>query len=322
MNNNLLHELLDFYQDQLLLGFYRKRGKSIAIPHILFSIERLLEKNGGRKVKLLDVGCGKGDLLAIINQVAQARGYSDKLILHGIDNNQELIRQIAPLKLVNKLFLKDLRYDLLDEFVGKYDVVVSINTIHEVFSQIMGENETFSPRKFKSAKKNVEDLIIKLCSFLTSDGSFIFYDGMDVPVKQQGKQIQFKIKTPQLLRALPKFVREYVPWKPKLKKVSKDVFELSYRDFVRFVTTFRYMNTELWLIERRESYAYFDIDEFRKAFRKGGLHLESMIPVGNDLGLWGKHIELIDDNDSFPIKALLLVTSKSFVSSVYDYFEV
>jgi hypothetical protein len=88
----LLRDFLDFYRNQLLIGFFRKRGKSLVIPHVIFCIERLLDEYPEKEeIRVLDLGTGEGHLLRVIEQVGKISGFAKKLKLYGFDYDEEML---------------------------------------------------------------------------------------------------------------------------------------------------------------------------------------------------------------------------------------
>lgn len=319
MEEGHFQDFIDFYQSQLFQGYYTKRGKVVIIPYLLFAIERLVELRV-KKISVLDIGCGKGDLLDLLNKYAKAKGYSEILELHGLDYNAELLEE-ASKRDGFKLTQRDLRHDDLSDLFNKFDIVVSANTVHEVFSSLIGRNEAFPRKKFAFAKQKMHELFGDITAMLTEQGTLIFYDGLDIPSKDHTKKIAFKIKNPVLKAYLKSFIVDYSPWKISytLNEASK-VYEMNQRDFLRFVTTFKYLNSKLWAIERSESYSYFSEQEFRCLFSELKLIPETFTIVGNDLGIWNNNIQLVEDSTFFPPKAIMISATKKYLPSKYDYF--
>jgi hypothetical protein len=198
---------------------------------------------------------------------------------------------------------------------------VSANTVHEVFSSLIGRNDAFPRKKFVFAKKKMHDLFGDIAAMLTKQGTLIFYDGLDIPSKDHLKKISFKIKNPVLKIYLKNFIADYSPWKIVYSlNEANDIYEMNMRDFLRFITTFKYLNSKLWAIERSESYAYFSENEFRCLLSSLKLVPETFTIVGNDLGIWNNNIQLIGEEIFFPPKSIMISATKKYLPSKYDYF--
>lgn len=323
MDRSLLNDYYRFYQNQLLLGYYKKKGKAVLVPHLIFLVERLLESQNLKKgkIRVLDIGSGKGDLLHLVSEVAKIGGYREKIELWGLDYNEELIKEAMMSNGGDiNYVIKDLRHDLLDDMNSQFDIVVSVNTIHEVFSGLLGANKEFPTVKFKKVKDIIRlEVFDKLVSLLKLNGSLMIYDGQDVEKEIAEKEVKFRIKEKVLNSYIPKFVNDYEPWKLKMVGDKKNQYVCNARDFCRFITTFKYLNTKLWPIESKESYQYFSTKEFRKTLKDLGLVIESEVFVNNDLGLWKRYVDLNDDS-MYPIKAGLIIASKNYIPSKFDYF--
>ena len=313
----LFKEFLDFYRNQLLIGFFKKRGKSLVIPHVVFAIERLLEQYAEKKtIRILDMGCGEGHLLRVIDQIGKISGFSDKLELYGFDFDRDMLEAAAETNQVNiKLIEIDLRHDTLTQYYDFFDIVVEVNTFHEVFSSYVGEDNTDYPEtKIRFAKERINTLIGEVSKMLKQEGTFILYDGL-APV-----EIRFQIINPILEHYFEKMISEFSLWPIKCKK-AKNTITMAYYDFCWFISTFKYLNTKLWPFESGQIYQYCSETDFARAFHEAGLMRESVMYISNDLGLWKNNVKLeLGQNLDFPMKSILVVGSKKYIPSKYDYF--
>lgn len=321
---DLLRDFLEFYRNSLLIGFFRKRGKSLVVPHLIFCIERILDLNPDQKeIKILDLGTGEGHLLRVINEVSKISGFSKKIKLYGFDFDEGMLQSAAEQNNIKAEFIKiDLRHDTLAQYHGSFDIVVAVNTLHEVYSSYIGEdNIAFPKEKIAFAKTKISELISEIGKMLTDDGTFILYDGLAPSVEKMDMRIKFKIKNPILGRYFNQAISDFSLWPIKYSHDPKsDVYEMKYQDFSWFVTTFKYLNTKLWPFECRQTYQYFSKDEFSLAFKDAGLMCESIIYLTNDLGLWSENVAIVSEEIDFPPKSILIVSSKHYIPSKYDYF--
>lgn len=317
----LLQDFLEFYRNSLLIGFFKRRGKSLIIPQLTFCIERILENNPTKsEIRILDLGCGEGHLLRVLNQVGKISGFSKKLKLYGLDNDEEMLRAAVTQNNIEAEFIKfDLRHDSLTKFYGFFDIVVAVNTLHEVYSTYVGENDEFPTTKIEYAKVKIKELIGEIAKTLTNQGSFVLYDGLAAKYERWEEEIDFEIKNPVLARYFDKAVTDFTLWHIKYRKM-KSGYRMKYRDFSWFVTTFKYLNTKLWPFESAQTYQYFSKSEFATAFHGAGLMRESIIYLSNDLGLWKNNIKIVSKKLDFPPKAIMVVGSKQYIPSQYDYF--
>jgi SAM-dependent methyltransferase len=318
----MLREFLEFYRNQLLVGFFKKRGKSIVIPHLIFCIERIVEQFPEQKeIRILDLGCGEGHLLRLIQQIGKMSDFAHKLKLYGFDYDDEMLESAREQNNIAAEFIKiDLRHDSLEEYYGKFDIVVEVNTLHEVYSSFVGEaNIKYPKEKIEFGKHKITELIAEISKMLTPNGTFILYDGLAARAELLTKKITFEITNPILEHYFDGMVKEFTLWPISYKKEGK-LITMRYHDFAWFITTFKYLNTKLWPFERRQIYTYLSKVEFAKAFHEAGLMRESIMYVSNDLGLWKNNVVLKSGGLDFPPKSVMIVASKHYVPSKYDYF--
>ncbi len=320
----LLRDFLEFYRNSLLVGFFRKRGKSLVVPHLLFCLQRFVDQFPDKEeIRILDLGTGEGHLLRLIEQLGKISGFARKLRLYGFDFDESMLESAAKQNNIKAEFVKiDLRHDLLGEYYNSFDLIIAINTLHEVYSSYIGENELKYPAdKITFAKQRIDYLINEIGKMLTQYGTFILYDGLAPKEIISEKTIKFRIKNEILARYFSNIVSDFSLWPIKYRfDQNSKTYSMKYRDFSWFVVTFKYLNTKLWPFECKQTYQYFSKDDFTRAFRGAGLMRESIIYINSDLGLWKNNIEIESKNLDFPPKSILVVASKQYIPSQYDYF--
>ena len=209
---------------------------------------------------------------------------------------------------------------LLEDLYGKFDLVLCVNTFHEIFSSYLQDGDNLpNQARVRSVKNKMNDLIRQISKLLSKSGSLIFYDGLDLELKQKLKPVKFKIKTEILAHEFIRFIDEYSLGKLEYEKLSKDAYQMTAGDFLKFISTFKYLNSKLWTIESQETYQSLSLEELRSAIRKTGLVLEYQVVINNDLGLWQEHVQLLNQAE-FPQKSVLIVASKQYLYSEFDYF--
>lgn len=303
---------LDFYQEELLIGFYKKRGKAITLPHIINAIYRLLENTSG-PVRILDVGCGSGHLLTLLSQVKEALNPDNRIHLYGLDKEQQLLDNINDnLKSEVKLICHDLRQFADYNYQVDFDLIIGLNTFHEVYSSFLAEAQKHSKHKqstqdsYQQAKQKLHGVFKQVIASLSDHGIFIIYDGL-APNKME-QVVKFKIKDPRFCQKLNTLCQENQLKELTYQKKGK-TYTMQMSDFYRFITTFKYIGDELWEIEKKETYAYFNQAEFQQMFEINNLTLDSLVLVNNDLGLWSSQIELIQPRE-FPFKSACLTAAR------------
>jgi SAM-dependent methyltransferase len=304
-------DLTRMYNNDLVLKEYVNDGKSAVISSIITRIHRLARLDQD-KISVLDLGCANGELLRLIDLQTHTLGIDDRVGLHGLDYNKDSIQQA---KRENgqavTYFFRDLRQDAFQNLGQQFDLMVSVNTLHEVHSSYHQEDAS-------SAKSKVMTLVGQLGQQLTERGTFIIYDGLALPKEEAQKQAKFKIKSEKLAQAFPEIIKQY-KWRQLVYKETDGILEMNREDLQAFLSIFKYFQTELWPIESTESFFYFNQQEFRQMFERMGLKLDAYSVQNNDYGYWSENVELVDGSD-FPAKTILMVGSKKYIPSGFNYF--
>ena len=123
-----------------------------------------------REVNVLDLGCGKGILIAKLNELGVFQKYP-RLNYIGFDKNEYLVdsfKVASELQLLEKVKLLTLQ-DNWDDHVNKNSIIVIRNVLHELVVS-------------DSAK-----LIYKICHKLPNKAMFILQDMTTLPVAEKGK---------------------------------------------------------------------------------------------------------------------------------------
>jgi SAM-dependent methyltransferase len=335
MDKKFISDISDFYNQQRILSYVKKREKSIIIPHVLFYIERLIKhklkinKNNKQKIylKVLDIGCGEGNLLEVIQDLFNIRfkdNYKNiKLDLFGWDNDIDLIRKAKNKMKHTKFEEVDLLSVNYRKYYGKFDLVIAVNTFHEVFSNfLMDEKKNAKNVKlqFLNSKQRIQELFSKFEKIISSDGTFMLFDGCNNDNGNPERKIKFRIKNRVLKKYVRKFIKDSCIYHMKIKNLYDNVYESNYRDFVRFVIYFKYFNTKVWEIESKECYQYLNLDEFQQLFKDIDLNVESINLILNDLGLYSENLDIISENEQFPVHSALIVGSRKYLPTEFDYF--
>ena len=337
MDKKFIKSISEFYNHQRLLSFYEKREKSILIPHLYFYMDKMIKQrindknNDEVEISILDIGCGEGVLLKVINDLFKIRistKYRNaKIKLYGWDIDKDVLSKAkksfkeegnADFEVVNLLKFDDAKY------FGKFDLVLAVNTFHEVFSQflIQENNGNSLDLQFNNAKKRLEKSFLQISNIINDQGMFVIFDGCDkVSEADHDKEVIFKIKNDVLKKYVKKMVNESKSlYQMKVIKITDDVFKANYRDFCRLVLYFKFLNTKIWEIEIKEYYNYFNLNDYKEVFKKMGMTLESINLITNDLGLYNQNFEIVSEGIDFPIQSALLVGSKKYIFSEFDYF--
>jgi SAM-dependent methyltransferase len=304
----IVKDWTNIYQNQLLIGFYKKRGKALVIPHIVNYLDKLMNIPSSDPIRVLDIGCGKGDLLKVLSQIAANKENQREILLYGLDREEKLIQKAIKEGFPkDRLFQKNITAVSQEDFGVKFDLITSLNTVHEVFSDMLGSgHRSFPLKKYQESQKKIRELIKRLTGFLTDEGAIVIYDGL--APNNLLEKVKFVLNSQETKRLLDEMVANNKIWKMSYALDDSGTVEMTQADFVRFISTLKYLDSNLWKIEQYENYYYFSEEEFEEAIESSGLTLESKVLVNNDLNIWQNCVTM-KNPFSFPYKSILIMGS-------------
>lgn len=272
--------------------------------HATISLENIISSGFGNKsldeIRILDLGCGNGFTLNHIFELFNGQLKSKNL--YGLDKNADVLSEA---KLKSRQF-NYINRDLLENWetdLPQFDLVFSINTFHELFSSSLIENE------WNESKNTIENTIEKVSKTIINNGYLLLFDGVEG--NDLHKDIKFKLNTVFARQAFEKFCNEYKIFDLSIKNCREnDSYSLSNRDFIRFITKLKWIFSELWEIEKNESYQYFTDVEFENTMRKFGLVIFQKEFFISDLDFWESNITIINVKNNFPWEHILITSKK------------
>jgi len=302
------------YNDQLLYGFYLKRGKALAIPQILYSIRRLIALYPKKKIRILDIGCNDGRLIEILHHIAQANGFLDRIELYGLDKNNTSLEQARNIAGVEATYYSA---DLCDPSTfpkQEFDLMIAINVMHEVFS-VFSDHESED-----EAKKHTAKIFKSLISLLSQTGSFVLYDGLMVS-KVNGiyEDIQFTFRTEEAKKRMFRIIDEYDLYRLNCQELDGNLYAMSKCDFLRAIGFMKYIDTPVWDIESTQSYHYFSYEEFSEVFVREKCIMESVVVLNGDRGLWENYVQIVSPGVEFPAKSIIVTATKGYIPPLAQF---
>jgi hypothetical protein len=192
--------------------------------------------------------------------------------------------------------------------LGQFEIVLLVNTLHEVFSV------THSPElgqvAVPEAKRRVERALAGAVERVVPGGYLVLFDGLEAPGDIQ-EMLCIRFHHWQARRRFEIFAREYVPFRISFRESSDPfVVELSTRDFTRYITKSIFLGKRLWLTERLESYQYFNETEFRQAFTRLGLVICELHTLTVNYEKWRSEVEIETAGVDFPAEHILILACK------------
>jgi SAM-dependent methyltransferase len=279
-----------------------KREAILAVSKLI----RRLEVNPDQKVRLLELGCGEGQIIgALVEAHPQVPSIKAS---HGVDYSRksiEICRRLYP----GMTFTEGdfTHQDLMTEF-GQFEIVLLINALHEVFSADYSQKP--GRVAVEQSKQRVEQALIRAVEHLASGGYLVLFDGLENCGDIQ-EMICIRFRHWQARRRFETFAYEYHPFRISYRETGDPfVVELSYRDFTRYITKSIFLDKHLWQSERLESYQYFNETEFRQVFARLGLVIDELRTLTMNYEKWRSEVEIETEAADFPVEHILILARK------------
>jgi SAM-dependent methyltransferase len=284
------------------LQFLQGQGKG----HAILAASSLIRKNSGQSMRILELGCGEGQILGALVEAHHDMAHIQESI--GVDYDPlalETARQVFPA-------INFIQGDFTDsEFLaslGKYDLILLVNALHHVFSDAY--DEELGEVDVVLAKIAVRAAFHSIQKCLNPGGLILLFDGIE-PEGDLQRLLEIRFLQPQAYEDFLQFAREYQPFRIRYQAGHfKDSIQLSVRDFTRYVTKMIFLGKPLWQRERLESYQYFNRVELQQMFLENGLTLMEEQFISVDLQRWQDEIEILSPDFDFPIEHVLLIGKK------------
>jgi SAM-dependent methyltransferase len=294
----------DFYWEIRLLPMENlgKRAAILATSRLI----RLLAQEVNHPLRLLELGCGEGQVIGTLLDVHFQLCAIQASV--GVDYNaQSLARcqhDYPGLSCVEGDFTDP---DLLAG-LGKFELVILVNALHEVFSDSfsleLGEID------IPVAKQRVEQALADAASCLERGGWLVLFDGLEPPGDPH-QLLRIRFRDYQVRQEFKDFVEQYHPFRIAYREVEDPLcVELSQRDFTRYITKSIFLGKQLWETERLQSYQYFTVEEYRGAFARLGLEISELRTLTMNEEKWRYRVEMDTSGFKFPDEHILIVARR------------
>ena len=303
----------DFYWKNHLLPM-ENLGKQAAIL-AASKLIRLLAQQANHPLRLLELGCGEGQVIGTLLD-AHFRLCANQFSV-GVDYNALSLvkcrRDYPGLRCIEGDFLDS---DLLAG-LGKFDLVLLVNALHEVFS------DSFSPElgeiDVPVAKQHVELALAGAAGCLEAGGWLVLFDGLEPPGDPH-QILRIRFRDSQIRQEFENFVEQYHPLRITYREVEDpSCVELSQRDFTRYITKSIFLGKRLWEIERLQSYQYFTGEEYRAAFARHGLEISEMRTLTMNDEKWRYRVEIDTSGFKFPDEHVLILAQQVAPSHPFEH---
>jgi SAM-dependent methyltransferase len=293
-------EFWDFYweirlQEMENLG---KREAILAASRLVRQISRQSEQ----PLRILELGCGEGQVVGTLID-AHSQLCASQIVV-GVDYNAQSLahcrRDFPGWRFVNG----DFTDQALLAGLGKYDLVLLVNTLHEVYS---AEYSTeLGEVNVTLAKQRVEEALTGAVSCLAPEGWLVLFDGLE-PAGNAQDLLQVRFMDNQAWGDFQVFASQYYPFRISYrKKITPLNIEITRRDFTRYITKSIFLGKSLWQTERRESYQYFTLNEFQAAFARLGMEIVELRTLTVNADKWRNLVEIVSPIEDFPEEHILI----------------
>jgi SAM-dependent methyltransferase len=279
-----------------------KRAAILATSRLI----RLLAQQADHPLRLLELGCGEGQVIGtLLDAHFQLCAIQTSA---GVDYNAQSLaqcqRDYPGLRCVEGDFTDS---DLLDG-LGKFELVLLINALHEVFS------DSFSPElgeiDIPVAKQRVEQALAGAVGCLELGGWLVLFDGLEPPGDPH-QILRIRFRDYQIRQEFENFVEQYHPLRIAYREVESPLcVELSRRDFTRYITKSIFLGKQLWETERLQSYQYFTEEEYRAAFARQGLEIFELRTLTMNDEKWRYRVEIDTSGFKFPDEHILILAQQ------------
>lgn len=297
------NEFWDFYWESRLRPM-ENLGKRQAI----LAASRLIRdwrQTHAQPARVLELGCGEAQVVGALLDAHLDQ--CDTRQTAGVDYNAASLAQCRR----DYPFLKFLEGDITDpDFIaglGRYDLVLLVNALHEVFSASMSPE--LGEVDVPVAKARVEDALASAVQRLVVGGWLLLFDGLEPPGDVRA-EIAIRFADSAALADFEMFARQYQPFKIAYRRQAPFGAILSRRDFARYVTKSIFLRKSLWQKEQKESYQYFTEEEFRACFARQGLRIVELQTLTVDGEKWRSLVEIETPGEDFPQEHILILAQR------------
>ncbi|MCL4562103.1 MAG: class I SAM-dependent methyltransferase [Chloroflexi bacterium] len=294
-------EFWDFFWETRLLPM-ETLGKREAILAASRMIRSLAQKTA-RPLRILELGCGEGQIMGtLLDAHAQL---CDVHASVGIDVDRQALshcrRAYPGVRWVEGDFTD--RELLLG--LGKFDILLLVNALHEVFSE--GYSPELGEVDVPEAKQRVEQALAAAAGCLAPGGCLILFDGLEPP-GDPFQRLRIHFLSDQARDEFELFARQYRPFRIVARQIEyPQSVELSRRDFTRYITKSIFISKPLWETERFESYQYYSEVEFREVFARRGLEILELATLTVNGEKWRSRVEVEPSDAEFPQEHILIL---------------
>ncbi|MBU0633683.1 MAG: NAD(P)H-hydrate dehydratase [Candidatus Omnitrophica bacterium] len=282
-------------------------GKGKVIASAKEEIKRRLDYGG--KVSVLSIGCGQAIDLNVLKEEFPDEPNIEYV---GLDINPDIIDEAKQVAGDIHYIVRDLIEGNFNDLEERFDVVMVVNVLHEVFSYYGRPNRDPKERIDPELGEHyVEKALKNIKKLLKPQGRLLLYDGAELSADERDETVTMRFRNKDTRKKFYQFAREFLPKEIKYKNpffgLNKSEATLSKQDFLRFVCEYLYVGGPRWDIEREESWQYYSIEQYVNVLSGLGftVNVDNFTP-SRQIKRWNKDIEILTEDVDFPKIVLFL----------------
>lgn len=285
----------NFYWDERL-QFLQGQGKR----EVILRASQLIRETAS-PFRILEAGSGCGQ---VVGALAGAHGCTDCV---GIDIDPKALLTAARDYPQVRFQHGDIRDQIFLKTLGKFDLLILVNTLHHVFSE--GLSGVTTRERIRHGKQAVEACFKGMAGMLGPGGVMIIFDGLE-PDNAVETMVEIGFRSPEARHNFLTFAREFQPWKIEFLPLTDMAVRLNLRDFSRYLSKLIFLAKPLWERERQESYQYMTKDEIQKMLAEYNFRLVEWHLLSVDYAHWLDAVEILTPGMEFPAEHVMLLAEK------------
>ncbi|MCD9186323.1 MAG: methyltransferase domain-containing protein [Pyrinomonadaceae bacterium] len=297
-NNKIVR---DIYWQERLKSLQHPQGKMRAVVAANQLLKNLYEDKK-KPLRVIELGCGEGHILGDLLKLCAADDVPIEMSV-GIDSQPDAIEKAEKFYPQTEFILAD--YVNLSVDFQPFDLVMFVGTLHEIYSskystQLMEINQIVG-------QEAVFEAISNNFPIFKEHGYILIFDGVDHSLPGTF-ELTIRFKSKESFNEFRKFVDEYKAFQINYYQTQQNnCVNISVHNFTRYITKTRFINSDLWEIEKWESYQYFKRKEFIECLEKLDFNILNLDCASPHIESWKKRVEILTPKVNFPEENILII---------------
>lgn len=260
----------------------------------------------GQPSRLLELGCGAGQIIgALMNAHADLRGVNASV---GVDYSASMLARARRACLDLHLVQGDYTDPAVLDGLGQFQLVLLVNSLHEVFSAIY--SQALGEVDVQAGRAAVANAMAAAASMLAPGGYLLIFDGLEPPGDPE-RPVTLQFLNPGAREEFRIFAAEYHPFRIHARWLADGwQVEMSQHDFARYVDKSMFIREALWQTERLESYQYFTEDDFRHELSALDLRILELRTLTVNDDHWRSRVSIQTPGIDFPAEHVLIIAAR------------